>query len=122
VKGFCQDRHSAAEERVGAVPGEALLRRPVGGVCGEGDFPVFHTGEEVGGFAGLVSFSYEDGVVLGYRPEAVVEEPVGVFGEGDAVGEVVVTAPGELVDVGGVDDSAGGKGGVAVAGQRYCTL
>jgi hypothetical protein len=69
-----------------------LLRRPVGGVCGEGDSPVFHAGEQVGGFAGFgeVAFSDEDDVVVADRPEAVVEEPVGVLGMGDAVGEVVV--------------------------------
>ena len=39
----------------------------------------------------------------GERPQAVVEEPVGVLGEGDAVVEGVVAAAGELVDVGGVE-------------------
>ncbi len=83
---------------MGAVPGEMLPGGPVGGVCGEGDFSVFQAGEQEGGFAGFgeVPFGDEDGVVVADGPEAVVEEPVGVFGKGDAVGQVVVAATGEL--------------------------
>jgi uncharacterized cupin superfamily protein len=51
VKGVSWAGHSTAEEFVGAVQGEILLRRPVGGVCGEGDFSGFQAGEEVGGLA-----------------------------------------------------------------------
>jgi hypothetical protein len=98
--------HSAAEEFVVAVPFEVLLCRPVGGVCREGDFPVFHACEQVGGFAGFgeMPFGDEDGVVVTDGPQAVVEQPVGVFGKGDAVVLVVIAAPGELVDMGGVHD------------------
>lgn len=100
-----------AQELVAAVPGEVLRRRPVRGVGGEGELAALHAGQEEGGLAGLgeVLFCDEDGVVVPDGPEAVVEEPVGVLGEGDAVVQGVVAAAGELVDVGGVDDGAGGE-------------
>jgi hypothetical protein len=56
----------------------------------------------IAGF-GEVLFCDEHGVVVADRPQAVVEEPVGVLGEGDAVVQGVVAAAGELVDVGGVE-------------------
>ncbi len=91
--------HSAAEEPVVAMPVKMLLRRPVGRIGRERDFPVLHAREQEGDVAGLgeVPLGDEDGVVIGYGPEAVVEEPVGVLGEGDAVIQVVVAAGGELV-------------------------
>lgn len=58
--------------------------------------------EGVGGFG-------EAGVVYDYvevgadGPEALIEEPVGVLGEGQAVVDAVVAGAGEGVDVGGVD-------------------
>jgi hypothetical protein len=86
-----------------AVPFKMLLRRPVGGIGGQGDFSVFHAGEQASGFAGLgeVSVGDENGVVIAKGPQPVVEQPVGVFGEGEAVVQGVVAALGELVDVGG---------------------
>jgi hypothetical protein len=41
---------------------------------------------------------------------------MGVLGEGDSVGEVVVAAAGELVDLAGIDNGAGGDGKEALAG------
>jgi hypothetical protein len=71
------------------------------GVGGEGDLLVLQAGEQVRRFACLeeVAVGDENGVVVAEEPEAIVEQPVGVFGEGDAVVQVVVSAPGELVDV-----------------------
>ena len=46
----------------------------------------------------------------------MVEEPVGVFAEGDAVLRMVVAAVGKLVNVGRVHDAAGIHGYAAVAG------
>jgi hypothetical protein len=56
----------------------------VGGVGGEGDLLVLQAGEQVRRFAGFeeVAVGDEDGVVVAEGPEAIVEEPVGVFGEG----------------------------------------
>jgi hypothetical protein len=48
-----------------------------------------------------VAVGDEDGVVIANGPKAVIEEPVGVLGEGEAVIQVVVADIGELVDVGG---------------------
>jgi len=90
--------HSVADEPAGAVPGEVLLRRPVGRCCRESDFLVFHAGEQVRGFAclGEVPLGNENSVVVPECPEAVVEEPMSVLGEGDAFSEVFVAAVGEL--------------------------
>jgi hypothetical protein len=54
------------------VPGEVLRRRPVGGVCGEGNLFVFHAGQQEGGFAGLgeVPRGDEHGVVVAEGPQA----------------------------------------------------
>jgi hypothetical protein len=46
-----------------------------------------------------VAVGDEDGVVIANGPKAVIEEPVGVLGEGEAVIQVVVADIGELVDV-----------------------
>ncbi|HXV21675.1 MAG TPA: hypothetical protein VD811_11885 [Desulfuromonadales bacterium] len=96
-----------------------LPRRPVRGVDGQSDRAVLHARQQEGSIASLgeVSVGDEDGVVVAERPKAVVEQPVGVFGEGEAVIQVVVAAAGELVDVGGIDDGAGGKSNEAIAGQ-----
>ena len=48
----------------------------------------------------------KDGEVVRDRPEAVIEQPMGVLAESEAVPDVVVPGVGELVDVGGVDDAA----------------
>lgn len=64
----------------------------------------------------------ENRVVVGQGPKAIVEQPVGVFGEGDTVVQVVVAAAGELMDVAGIDDSAGVEGDEAVAGQGACVV
>ena len=57
-------------------------------------------------------------IVVVERPEAVVEEPMGVFAERHTVSWVVVARVGELVDVGGVDDGAGADGRQAQASQH----
>jgi len=59
----------------------------------------------------------EDAVVIREGPEALVEGPVGVAAEGQAVAGIVVAAVGKLVDVGGLDDAAGVEGRQAVAGR-----
>ena len=59
---------------------------------------------------------YNHPVIIGNRPKALVEEPVGVFAEGDAVLRMVVAAVGKLVNVGRVHDAAGIHGYAAVAG------
>ena len=108
-----------AQKLVAAMPGEILRCRPVRGVGGERELAILHPREQVSGIASLgeVPFGDQDGVVIPERPEAVVEEPVGVLGKGDAVVQGVVAAAGELVDVGRVDDGAAGEGDQAVAGQ-----
>ena len=65
------------------------------------DPPALHGGQQQGGVAALgkVPVGSHYGVVIGQGPEAVVEEPVGVLGEGQAVVRVVVAAGGEVVDV-----------------------
>jgi hypothetical protein len=102
-------RHSAALEFVVAVPFKILLRRPLGGICRQGDFPVFHVREHVGGFTGFVKMPVgdENRIVALDGPQTVIEQPVRVFGQGDAVGEGIVAARGKLVDVGSVHDGAG---------------
>ena len=98
---------------MGAVPLEMLLRRRMGGIGRQGYLFVFHPCKQVGLFSGFgkVPVGDENGIVVPKGPEAVVEEPVGVFGQGNAVVQVVVAAVGELVDVAGGDDGACGKGG-----------
>ena len=59
---------------------------------------------------------HDDLVVIGQGPEAIVEQPVSVLAEGEAVAGVVVAGIGELMDVGGVDDAAGGDRRQAIAG------
>src|SRR5260370_42382836 len=62
--------------------------------------------------AGFREFAFRDDylVVVGERPEAVVEEPVGIL-EGDAVAWVVAARVRELVDVGRIADALACDGG-----------
>ena len=61
------------------------------------------------------------------RPESRIEHPVGVGGEREAIARIIVAADGVLVDVGGLDDVAGGgleavaskSAGVLVAGIDF---
>jgi hypothetical protein len=80
-----------------------LLRRPVRRVGGKGDLAALHSRQQKGRIAGFgkVPLGDEHRIVVPDRPEAVVEEPVGVPGKGNAVVQGVVAAAGELVDVGG---------------------
>lgn len=89
------------------------------GVCREGYFPVVQLGKQQCSFTGFgkMTIGGQYRIVIIDGSEAVVEEPVGVFGEGDAVGRIIVAAFGKLVDVAGVDDGAGGKGNQSIAGQ-----
>lgn len=101
------------------MPLQMLLCWPLPGVCRQCDFHVLHAGEQKGRITclGKMSLGYEDGVVVAQRPKAVVEEPVGILGQGDAVVQVVVAAVSELVDMTGIHDGAGRKRDEAIAGQ-----
>ena len=55
--------------------------------------------------------------VVGERPESAVEEPVGGFGEGQAVADEAGAALAEAADVGGVEDGGAVLGDHAVAGE-----
>ena len=103
--------HSVTKEPVAAVPGQVLVRRPVGGIGRQGEGPVAHAGQQMGSLTRFreMSFGDENRVVVAQGPEAVVEQPVGVLAQGDAVVQGIVAAGGELVDVAGVDDGAGVK-------------
>ena len=72
------------------MPVEMLPCRPVGGIGGGSDLSVFQACEQVRRFACLeeVAVGDEDGVVVAEGPEAVVEQPVGVLGDGDTVVQV----------------------------------
>jgi hypothetical protein len=50
-------------------------------------------------------------------PQSVVEQPVGVLGEREAVGGIVVLRRSPLFDVGGVHDGRAIAGDAAVAGE-----
>lgn len=102
-----------------AVPVKMLLRRPVGGVGRQGDPPASQPSQQESRLSrfGKVPVGSENRVVGREGPEAVVEQPVGVLAEGEAVGEVVVAAFGELVDVAGIDDGAAVERDQPVAGQ-----
>jgi hypothetical protein len=85
-----------------------LLGRPVSDVGRQGDLFVSHQSKRVSRFTGFgkVPVGDKDRIVVPQRPETVVEQPVGILGEGDAVGGVVVATAGKLVDMAGVDDGA----------------
>ncbi len=61
---------------------------------------------------------HDDPVVVVQRPQAVVEQPVGVLAQGQAVARVVVARGGKLMDMGRVDDALAGDGGQPISRQR----
>ena len=102
-----------------AVPFKVLLCRPVCGFSGQ-NYPLvshLHKQESRLTRLGKVTISSENCVVIPERPEAVVEEPVGVFAESNAVGGIVVAAAGELVNMAGIDDAAGIERDQSITGQ-----
>ena len=65
-----------------------------------------------GGAVGEFSEGDFDEEVVAFRhggPEALVEHPVGIGGEGEAVAEIVIAALSVLVNVGGLHDVASGR-------------
>lgn len=71
----------------------------------------------VGAGFGEAGLGDEDCSVGVDGPQALVEAPVGVLAESEAVGEFVVAASGPGVDVGGVDDAGAFGGHAAQAGE-----
>lgn len=64
-----------------------------------------------------VLFFDKDVEVIGERPEATVEEPVGGFGEGEAVADGAGAALAETVDVRGVENGSAVLRDHPVAGE-----
>ena len=60
---------------------------------------------------------HENPVIVRQRPQAVVEKPVRILAQGQPIAGIIVARVGKLVDVGGIDDTAGGDGDKPVAGQ-----
>ena len=67
---------------------------------------------------GKAAFGNDHLVIVGQRPEAVVEEPVCILAQGQVIPRIVVAGVRELVDVCGIDDAAAGDGGQPIARQR----
>ena len=78
-----------------------------------------HGGQQKGSVAAFskMTVGSNHGVVVLNGPQAVIEQPVGVLGEGKAVVRVVVAAGGKGVDMSGIYDGAGIEGDEPVAGQ-----
>jgi len=57
---------------------------------------------------------HDNPVVIRYRPQALIESPMGVFGQCDSVTRGVVPAVTEFVNMGGVNDAARRDRGQAV--------
>ncbi len=103
------------------MPGEVdwvWAEGPVGGQVQWLAMAAFEKVEVVWTRFGELTDCDDDAIVIRDGPQALVEHPVGVFAEGDAVARVVVPAIAELVDVGGVNNASGVDGGEAVAGER----
>jgi hypothetical protein len=66
---------------------------------------------------GKLGGSHADAEIIIQRPQAGVEEPVGVFAQGETVARIVVPAVGKAVDVRGVHNAAAIHRHQAVTGQ-----
>jgi len=128
----------SATRQINGRPGESLLRKRSGGFESRLSVPskvngvwpqtlVFWQAESFAVMAfeqvklartcfSKMSDRNDNSVIVRYRPESLIESPMGVLGQRDSVTRIVVPAVAEFVNMSGVNDAARRDRGQAVGG------